>query len=185
MPRASLINSRCTVSALIAACLLCGCEDRDVSSEQTQQQHAASSADESSRESIARSGAVESQEWAASVARLSAEIDAAVAHRTELQQQRAAIDARLIAHEERGMALLDSLKSEMQERASQNRDDAAFKTEARVQLEASLEQDDALTSALREVDARIAATNVLIDRLSAERKELQARKPAGVAARQD
>lgn len=172
MPRASLIDLSRAVGALIALVLLCGCDQGSPPPEEAREQSVASDASAPSRESGA-SSSVDEREKAARIARLGADIDAELARRTELQQQRAAIDARLVEHEEQGMAMLDSLKSQLQERARDGRDDAAFKTEAKAKLETVLAEDDALVASLREIDERIAAANEKVERLSAERKSLE------------
>lgn len=71
------------------------------------------------------------------------------------------------------MALLDGVKAQLQEQARQGRDDAALKAEVQAKLEAALAEDDALTTSLRDLDARIAETSAAIERLNAEREELQ------------
>lgn len=172
MPRASLSGFSRAAGVLVALVLLCGCEQDTSPPPKADASSPVADVGAPSRQSSAPS-IVDERERAARIARVGAEIDAELARRTELQQQRAAIDARLVAHEEDGMAMLDALKSQMQERAGEGRDDAAFKAEARAKLETALAEDDALVASLRQIDEKIAATNVKIERLSAERKSLQ------------
>ena len=110
---------------------------------------------------------------------LSQELQAARAQQTTLMQRQAEMSAQIAARQEEGRALLATLKAQMQSQAdaekSSTSDPEAFKKNARMQLEAALQQDDrltaefeALTSELRSVDSRVNELSAQLDSLRAD-----------------
>ncbi|HVF16671.1 MAG TPA: hypothetical protein VNA21_07155 [Steroidobacteraceae bacterium] len=170
------------ISLLLTYLLLCGCDGRADRAAQTPKADSVqtqvppqSMANEGARaRSDAEQDALKRQRMAA----LSQELQAARAQQTTLMQRQADMSARIAAQQEEGMALLASLKAQMKSQAdaerSANADPEAFKKDARMQLEAALEQDDqltaefeSLTSELRSVDSRVSELSAQLDSLRA------------------
>lgn len=171
---ASFIQLRRSIGVLIAVVLLCGCEQGIAPPESSREQRSAPSENKPAQASAqADSAFIEEREKAARIARLAADLAEARAIQTDLRRQRATIYARLVAHEEQSMALLEEMESETKARARQGLDDAAFKADVLEKLEAALAENDAWTTSLREIDGRLAEANAVVDRLTAEHRTLQ------------
>jgi hypothetical protein len=112
------------------------------------------------------------------MAALSQELQAARAQQTTLMQRQADMSARIAAQQEQGMALLASVKAQMQSQAnaekSASSDPDAFKKNARIQLEAALEQDDRLTAEFESLTSELRSVDSRVNELSAQLDALQA-----------
>ncbi len=118
----------------------------------------------------------------ARIARLTADLGAARAQQAELMRKQGEINARLEAHQEEGMAMLASLKSEMAKRQAlesqsageggdageaaariDSLDDERFSAEARSKLEPALAKDQALFAELEAVNAELESVNSRVE----------------------
>ena len=169
-----------TSALLLTYLLLCGCGSDQHAKQavklETSQPKAMTSpnGDEVAARIDAEQDALKRQRLTA----LSQELQAARAQQTTLMQRQAEMSAQIDARQEEGMALLATLKAQMQSQADAERSSAgdpeAFKKNARMQLEAALQQDDqlttefqALTSELRSVDSRVNELSAELDSLRA------------------
>jgi chromosome segregation ATPase len=166
---------------LLTYLLLCGCGGSDQHARQAVKLETSQAkgmttpnGDEVGARSDAEQDALKRQRLTA----LSQELQAARAQQTTLMQRQAEMSAQIEARQEEGMALLATLKAQMQSQADAERSSAgdpeAFKKNARMQLEEALQQDDrlttefeALTSELRSVDSRVNELSAELDSLRA------------------
>jgi chromosome segregation ATPase len=166
---------------LLTYLLLCGCDASDQHAKQAVKLESSQAkgtttpkADEVGTRADAGQDALKRERLTA----LSQELQAARAQQTTLMQRQAEMSAQIEARQEEGMALLATLKAQMQSQAEAERsstgDPEAFKKNARMQLEEALQQDDqlttefeALTSELRSVDSRVNELSAELDSLRA------------------
>ena len=128
----------------------------------------------------------------ARIAQLTADLGAARVQQAELMRKQGEINARLEAHQEEGMAMLASLKSEMAKRQAfeaqssgeggdareaaariDSLDDERFSAEARSKLEPALAKDQAMFAELEAVNAELESVNSRVETLHAELDALQ------------
>jgi hypothetical protein len=165
---------------LLTYLLLCGCGSDQHAKQAVKLESAPSTsvATPSTDEVGARSNAEQDAFKRQRLTALSQELQAARAQQTTLMQRQAEMSAQIEARQEEGMALLATLKAQMQSQADAERSSAgdpeAFKKNARMQLEEALQQDDrlttefeALTSELRSVDSRVNELSAELDSLRA------------------
>jgi chromosome segregation ATPase len=161
---------------LLISLLLCGCNDNDSASSPATQKNvtetaantAASRSTSSSERAEPRlSPAQQNRQTEQRIGELQQELTRARTQRIHLLQKREEINARIAAHQEEGMQLLESLKAKQR---TGNTDHAAFEAAARSQLETALAHDTELTHALElaeqelsEVEASLATLTVDLD----------------------
>jgi predicted nucleic acid-binding Zn-ribbon protein len=163
-------------SVLLTYLLLCGCErapEQTTQAEPRSQDNAVKSAGEQivNARSAAEQEALKRQRLAA----LTQELQTARAQQTALMQRQAQMSAQIAAQQEQGTALLASLKAQMQSQAgSSSGDPEAFKKNARMQLEAALEQDNELTAQFESLTAELQSQDSQVTALSAQLDALRA-----------
>jgi chromosome segregation ATPase len=165
-------------SLLLTYLLLCGCErsEQSTQAEPRSQDNAVTAPGDQIVN--ARTDAEQEALKRQRVAALSQELQTARAQQTALMQRQAEMSAQIAAQQEQGTALLASLKAQMQSQAgSSSGDPEAFKRNARVQLEAALEQDneltaqfESLTAELQSMDSRVTELSAQLDALRADTK---------------
>jgi chromosome segregation ATPase len=161
-------------SLLLTYLLLCGCErpEQSTQAEPRSQDNAVTAPGDQivSARTDAEQEALKRQRLAA----LSQELQTARAQQTALMQRQAEMSAQIAAQQEQGTALLASLKAQMQSQTSSSSDPEAFKKNARMQLEAALEEDDQLTTQFESLTSELQATDTRVTELSAQLDALRA-----------
>jgi TolA-binding protein len=174
--RSTLISVRQAAVLLLTSLLLVGCSDSDpVSSPATQK-----SATEVAMSTAASTGASapdnalptlsspeQNRQTEQRTAELQLELTRARTQRIHLLQKREEINARIATHQEEGMQLLASLKTQQQ---TSTGDDPAFEAAARSKLETALAHDTELARELElteqelsDIEARVATLTVDLD----------------------
>jgi chromosome segregation ATPase len=186
-------------SSLLISLVLCGCNAADRTGDETSANvdRADSGGGDATNSGVAHretdaipkaksEAADEALNRQARIARLTADLGAARAQQAELMRKQGEINARLEAHQEEGMAMLASLKSEMAKRqalesrsAGEGGDageaaaridslDERFSADARSKLEPALAKDQALFAELEAVNAELESVNSRVETLHAE-----------------
>jgi chromosome segregation ATPase len=185
--------------SLVISLLLCGCNSAEgpagKASTDAQKNESGGGAEatssvvahgETDAASEARTTATdEAQVRQARIAQVLADLGEAQVQEAELMRKQGEVNARIEAHQEEGMAMLASLKSEMAKRqaleatAGEGGDaregaeridslDERFSAEARSKLEPALAKDHALFAELEAVNAELESVNSRVETLHAE-----------------
>jgi hypothetical protein len=189
----------CYLCSVLIALLLCGCNAAEGPGEQasTDVHQGESDGADAASSVVAHSethatptskseAGDEAQVRQARIAQVTADLGAAQAQQADLMRKQGEVSARLEAHHEEGMALLASLKSEMEKqraleaqaaregtdaRAEAARIDALderLSEQARSKLEPALARDQALFAELEAVSAELESVTSRIEGLRAE-----------------